>query len=154
MQLAHRLLTERTKAPDSITVTRHDNAYREVAARLRAQSPLPLEGPLGLGDVVRAYRDFAHRPGQNYDAHVLFEEAALICGWAGDVEQARALISEGARLIAAWPPEVCQQIGDVEAWQWRLHSAVAQQEHLRGLADEQAQALGAEALPRAPLHVV
>lgn len=151
LTLMQRLRSDRTGGPDFIQVAHHDARYAEAAERLRRQAPLRLDGELALGEVVDAYRAFHARPGVHYDAHLLFADMALICGWAGQRDRARALIAEGAQAMEQWPEGARHQVGGVEAWRRRLEEAVADPARLRAAADEHASALHAEALPRAEL---
>lgn len=149
--LAEHLVTDRTRAPDTVVISRHQLKYRDAARRLREQSQLDFEGDVPLSRLADAYFRYANRAGIHYDHHHLFEELALIYSWAGQRDRADQMIDEGEQRIRRWPSEVVDQVGGLPRWLTRVREAVTDRERLRRLADSHASALGADSLPTASL---
>jgi hypothetical protein len=153
LTLAHPLLTERTRSPESVSVLYHDKRCVDAARTLERQSPLALAGDLRLSDVVEAYRRFAYRPGIHYDAHLLYADMAKLCAWFDDRDQASAVIAEGAAIVEGWPLAIRSEIGGVESWRSQLENAVADRKGQRELMDRQVQELELQKLPVASMIV-
>jgi len=153
LTLPHPLLTTRTRAPQSITVLHHEARYLEAASRLRSQVPLSLTGNLKLSDVIAAYRAYFAQPGLGYlhSANLLFDDMIRICAYAGDLQQAQALIVEGFEIIRQFPPEVLECFGGAEQWRKKAIADIASVDQLRALADAQARLLVPEPIPSAEL---
>ena len=142
--LASRLRSVRTGAPDSITVVGHAGRYREAAERLKLQAPVPLDGPLRLDDVVRAYEHAMKQP----NVHVpipYIEDLILACGWAGASTVGHQYLRRGTELLTRWPAEMSNRYGGAAGWEKRysqfldvgsvLREAVAIELHKFGLSD-------------------
>ena len=150
LTLAHRLRTTRTGASDSIRVLFHEAKYVEAASRLRSQVPLSLTGNLKLVDVIAAYRAYL-APGMDYSADLLFDDMIRICAYAGDLQQAQALIAEGFEILTRWPPHIQEQMQGAEQWRKKAIADIASVDQLRALADAQARLLVPESIPSAEL---
>lgn len=74
-----------------ITTDRHfkKELYLESIKELKNIAPLPVEGPLKLSDIIKAYRE------QEYDIYVEdMETPALVSAWLGKVDLAMDLLEE------------------------------------------------------------
>lgn len=130
MTLAHRLKSERTGGPDSVTVAGHAMRFPNVCDSLKRQSPLALFGDLTLSGLLTAYRLFSARPGTHYDAHLLYEDMASAAAWCGMGELADAIVVEGCDVISKWPQEIVRQIGGVESWRARTVTTISDRDAL------------------------
>ena len=65
----------------SITWKQHEEGkYKEAAEELRQLSPIPIEGPVKLSQVINAYKNYPRL--ENKSARY-YEDPALIASWAG-----------------------------------------------------------------------
>jgi hypothetical protein len=134
VMLGHRLRTTRN-TPDSVTVRWHDKNYREFVPRMHAQAYLPLEGPISLQNVIKAYRDYVNsyvRP--HLDC---LEDPAMICAWAGEEALAKACLSWAVETFKTWPQEEQDRVGGIDAWHAKMEEIIADPEKLRQITREQ-----------------
>ena len=80
--------------PDVVLVRRHEEHFRDAAARLEAQSPLPFSGPLCLDEVLKAYRDHLETPIGSRQAAMLFSDLIMLQAGCGRSEDALRSLEE------------------------------------------------------------
>ena len=153
LTLVQYLRTKDTGARDGIRVQYHEREYQEAAQRVRTQAKLPLEGDLGLGDVVGAYEKEIARPGVHFDAS-LYEELASIFTWAGRTSDSARVIDAAASAMRAWPPAVSTLFGGVDGWRERNLKRVNDPTTIRAVADREAEKFGADRLPQAQMVIL
>jgi hypothetical protein len=152
LTLAEPLRTVRTGAPEAIQFRWHESKFREAAARLSRQAPLPFAGDVLLDDVLAAYRSYASSMGR-YQFY-LYEDMSLICCLAGRQELADSVIDEGCKEMKRWPRHVRDKIGDIVAWENRLRSEASDPARIDIIVRNEIQVLGAEKIPVCSLIVV
>jgi len=149
LTLAQPLLTERTKAPQSLQVAHHQGHFREAASRLRHQALLPFEGPITLGVALNAYRSYARRPTTNYPVD-LFEDMILLAAWCGQLDQVSILIETACKEISSWPPQIVSSFGGLDSWADRV-SVSSVSEALSEQVKDEISGLRIDGVPAAPL---
>lgn len=120
--------------PGRIRLCFHDLYYRNVAARMREQAILPLEGPISLLDVIRAYQNFAEHHDRLYswvpDHNI--NDPAMICAWAGRPDLVEECLAWGRRFITSTDknhlPYSCR---DPEEWTATMRLLTSDPERLR-----------------------
>ncbi len=152
LTLMHRLATERNQVDDRIPVAAHARRCQEAADRLSRQITLPLAGDLSVDQVLAAYERQSTLPIARYDVS-LYEDPVEICGWAGQVARASALLERGVKVIESWPSDVQAHpsIGGAAKWRAAVESRIKDSFVARAEADEMARALRADGLPQAKL---
>jgi hypothetical protein len=152
MSLAAPLRTQRTNAPDQVSVSSHAARFGEAAARLQEQAPLPLSGNLSLDSILTAYEQYAKRPGIHYEPE-LYEDMAGIATWAHRPEQAMRILDAYEREMSQWPPDVLSEFGTAANWKRDVLARIGGPDEARASADEHARQLKADQLPTAEVVV-
>ena len=133
--LKRRLYTLRN-TPDFLTLRWHDKNYREAAPRMATQSYLPLEGPISLQDMIKAYQDYVMQSPTSRLMDFL-EDPALICAWAGEEALAQECLAWGLEVLKSWPEAKQAAQGGVEAWHDKMLGLIADPQKLRQIARDQ-----------------
>jgi hypothetical protein len=130
LSLAQPLRTERTNAPEIIDVSRHEERFKDAAARLSAQAPLPFAGPVSLNRFVEASLQHMQRPGVHYEPEV-YEDLISVASWAGDTARAQRLLEDAQQSMSEWPTAVLEQLGGVQRWCEGIKSRALTQDAVR-----------------------
>lgn len=140
------LRTIKTKAPDLIGVQGHEEGkYKEAALRMRAQAPLPLEGPISLNRIIQAYQSYMENGGtKTID---LVQDPALIAAWAGQAEKAKEVLDWGYEAYKAWAETFVDNEEDVDGWLLEMQEKISNPDQLRKIAEEQAILHGVDKVP-------
>ncbi len=150
LTLARPLLTERTRAPDGITVRLHASRYLDAASRLERQSTLPLAGPVSVDSVVAEYRRDLATPANSMNHH-LYEDMIAIFTWLGRHGDARSVLEEASTAMQSWPPSVVTSIGSVAVWRRDAEARLLSIHALEERFKQQREAHGSAKLPVAEL---
>jgi len=151
LTLAQPLLDPRGRAPETIAVSLHERKYKDAAARLASQSPLPLEGPVRLDDVLAAYRARLQSPATHFEPS-LYEDMALLAAWNGRSSDAKRILDEGYAAFCSWPAAVQSQLGGADLWAHSLRARLADPDGLRHTADAEAKLLEVSSIPTRELE--
>ena len=127
---------ERSGYPDVIQVRFHESSYRDCARRLEENALLPYSGDLHLDAVLGAYENYRSRPSTHYPCQI-FEDMALIAGWASAQQIAIRIIDDAFGVMRGWPADILNGIGGLDAWLSRLRDRVAHPDHLRATVQEE-----------------
>jgi hypothetical protein len=131
------LRTIRTNAPDFLTVRGHEKEdYLEAAERMKKQALLPLEGPISLQMIIKAYKAYV-AAGNSVSIRVV-QDPALIAAWAGQNELAKDALEWGYKEFATWPELSHERQGGLNMWYKAMQEKIANPEKLRQIAEEQA----------------
>ncbi|WP_157522048.1 hypothetical protein [Mitsuaria sp. 7] len=140
--LGQPLLTERTQAHDSLKLLHHEKNFHSAALRLRRESLLPLEGDLGLDQVLKAYIEhesvgFA----QNKYPILHFESSISLLSWAGRIDEGRDFLDQCVERMRTWPDLVMASHGGPDAWGHQMLQVLGNPEDVHAIANQQAEAL-------------
>jgi hypothetical protein len=147
------LLTERTRAPDTIFARWHTEMFWEAAKRLESQAPLPLSGNVLLEEVIEAYRSRLKSDGCQFD-NCLFEDMALISTCLERTDTALLIVNEARLAMSAWPDYALAKIGNPDDWKDAMMLQVADPEGVRTTVHRQIELLGVQNLPTSDLLLV
>lgn len=131
------LRTVRSNSPENITVRAHEKGdYIEAAERMKKQALLPLEGPISLQMIIKAYKAYV-AAGNSVSIRVV-QDPALIAAWAGQNELAKDALEWGYKEFATWPELSHERQGGLNMWYKAMQEKIANPEKLRQIAEEQA----------------
>jgi hypothetical protein len=119
----------------SITWKQHEEGkYKEAAEELRKLSPIPIEGPVKLSQVINAYKnspELKYMIDERY-----FEDPALIAAWSRKLELAKELLDWGRpyyeRGFGRRP-----DMKNVDDWYQSMLEKISDPEGLRKTVEEQ-----------------
>jgi len=131
--------------PDYIEVRFHDERYRDAALRLIQQSPLPLEGPLAIDQVIQAYRNHSETPLGQRQTAILYGDCIMLLSWCGQEVEARDILEE--TLATVQNEQAFQPFGGREAFEHRMHAAIECPESIQRTVKEELLRHGASDLP-------
>lgn len=147
LTLAHYLLTEKTRAPETIRATFHEQRYAAACARLQRQAPLPLAGSLSCVQVLRAYREYMQTP-IGKCSELLYEDMIAILVWCGQLERATASLREFVKDVRSWPAHVLADIpSGIDGFIQRCRSWIDNPSALRTNVEREVVKLEADHLP-------
>lgn len=151
LTLATNLRTARTGAPESIQVRFHAERYRDAAARMVQQAPLPLSGDLRLAAVLDAYAvridDTVKR--RSADSSVLLHrDCALIAAWAGDSARAEQALRACMQIRVA---AEFRFVGGRDLFELQIREAIRRPDTIRQTVVKQVAAHALGGLPDANL---
>jgi hypothetical protein len=122
--------------PTSMKIRWHDKNYKEFTLKMREKAYLPLEGPISLQDMVKAYQDYqVNYPYPHPMPHI--QDPALICAWAGEEALAQECLAWGLEVLKSWPEAKQAAQGGVEAWHDKMLGLIADPQKLRQIARDQ-----------------
>lgn len=174
LTLCTQLRSERSGGPDFVEVRRHREKYREAAARMVRQSPLPLEGDLTLRQVLDAYRYHLATPMGKLEPVLLYRGMILVLAWAGNRRDALGLLGDclqvsdapcevpinrlrGGKLVSKSVRVVEDptfgHVGGRAAFEAECRRLVESPSEIRQTVDSQISALGVRHLPVSKLLV-
>jgi hypothetical protein len=114
----------------AISIQSHAKHFAEAAAQLAQASLLPLTGPWGLKDLLRAVNTF-DKAGPHYTL-APFEAAVIGAAWLGDKAQANAALTTALSIIATWPARVlASRDGGLDKWEESLRRLIDDADVLR-----------------------
>ena len=107
------LLTEKTRYPDKITVSRHEKDFSEIVNRFSKQLPLPMTGKIPAKKVIKAYEGYI-RSGGASTRYPLFEFFDMVCVyiWINKLKKAQDLFDSTLKEIHGWPSNITEPIKD------------------------------------------
>lgn len=146
LSLSQPLRTKRTGAAETIDVRHHEQRFQDAAARLSAQAPLPLAGPVSLDQFIEASLQHMRRPGEHYEPEV-YEDMITVASWAGDTARAQRLLGDAKQLMSEWPTAVLKQLGGVQRWFDGVESRALNQDLVRQGVDAEVTTHRVEAVP-------
>lgn len=124
------------KAADSLTVRWHEKNYRQAAERMVKQSLLPLEGPVSLIEVIKAYQKYVAEKNYSYITSYI-EDPALIAAWAGEDKIAREALDWGSRVLSTWPEYAIESREWLSGWREMMEEKIANPAELRRITREE-----------------
>jgi|GEM_PF-2754611 hypothetical protein len=129
--IEHQYQTERN-TPGYVRLCFHDLYYRNVAARMREQAILPLEGPISLRDMMAAYQNYAEVNNRSWRSDSALDDPAMICAWAGRPDLVEECLTWGLDLIASFNEKSrARSPIDPDAWVAKIRLLTSDPERLR-----------------------
>lgn len=97
LTLYKQLISERSGGPDFVQVRFHKEKYKDAAARMVRQAPLPLLGDVHFDQVIELYEQrVAEKCGES--PVLLYQDMILLSAWADQPSDASRLLSKCLRL--------------------------------------------------------
>jgi len=130
--------------PDYIEVRFHEQRYQQAISRLMQQSPLPVEGPVTIEQVIGAYRKHAETPLGQRQAAILYADCIMLLSWCGREVEARRFLDE--TIATMRNEQVYQPFGSREEFRQKMLDAIEHPDEIKNTIDAQAEALGVDNL--------
>jgi len=94
LTLFTQLRSDHSGGPDFIQVRFHEESYKDAAARMVRQAPLPLAGDVRLALVLEVYREYLATPIGLRQRATLRRDMIVLSAWAGDQAGAEKRLNE------------------------------------------------------------
>ena len=126
-----------------LTWEQHEKGlYKEAVAELKEYSPVPLEGPLTLSQLLEAYKkSLRPAPYPVYNNDPRLEDPVLIAAWAGKEKLAQEIALNGANFwklyYKSYDDEKKQSIFlKIDEWHQGMLEKISDRQHLNVLIEE------------------
>lgn len=139
---------------DRIRKDRHtSDVVTKAAMRIRVASPLALDGPISVEELVAAYRkEIAERRRPGWPVSVLeIEDQVLVPATLGRTDLVQSGLEFAGSISADWPQGALERWGRDDDWLSELASAAARRETLEELVETQIATHKLASLPFLPL---